>query len=366
MIDEYIKNKKDCSGCTACFAVCPTNCITMEADDDGFAYPVVNHRKCVECGVCVTSCPIQYPLTGQMLDAYALYNNNKYIRKKSTSGGFFYVLAHYVITGLDGVVFGARFDESMQVIHTYATTVEAIKPLMGSKYVNSDLKNSFHEVKQFLKKGLFVLFSGLPCQIAGLKAFLDKEYPNLITLDVFCYGVSSHTVFDKYLSEYDNSDDIIDFKFRAKDISWTDYGAKVVYANGAENFSHHLENDYMYLYLNNYFFRPACYSCIFKTKSKVSDFFIGDYWNVQDHHRNIYDKYGVSAVFVNTEKGRIFFDKISNQFSIQTTSYDKIRDHNIALDTSASKPKYPKISKLLIQHFSAYHVVKVLKIMDYD
>ena len=197
MID--IKEKNNCCGCSACVQICPKQCISMAADNEGFLYPQVNSAICIDCGLCEKVCPvINQSAPREPLVVYAAKNNNEDIRLKSSSGGIFTLLAEKVIEE-GGVVFGAKFDADWNVVHDYTETIEGLAAFRGSKYVQSIIGDNFKTAKQFLNNGRKVLFSGTPCQIAGLKKYLRKEYDNLLTVDVVCHGVPSPMVWRDYL-----------------------------------------------------------------------------------------------------------------------------------------------------------------------
>lgn len=196
-----IKNKKDCCGCHACVSVCAKHCITMQTDSEGFLYPVVDKDSCTDCGLCEKVCPVIHqsaPVGPQA--TYIAINRDEGIRLQSSSGGIFSLLAEKIISE-GGVVFGARFDENWDVVHAWTDTIEGIAPFRSSKYVQSRIGNTYREARAFLQQGRKVLFSGTPCQIAGLKKYLRKEYDNLLTVDFICHGVPSAGVWQRYLSE---------------------------------------------------------------------------------------------------------------------------------------------------------------------
>ena len=196
-----IKEKSSCCGCEACVQCCPKQCLTMHEDCEGFLYPQVDESSCIDCGLCEKVCPVIHQNASQEpLSSYIAINPNEEIRLKSSSGGIFTLLAEKIIAE-GGVVFGARFDENWDVVHAWTDTIEGLAPLCGSKYVQSRIGNTYNEAKDFLKQGRKVLFSGTPCQIAGLKKFLRKEYANLLTVDFICHGVPSPGVWRRYLSE---------------------------------------------------------------------------------------------------------------------------------------------------------------------
>ena len=194
-----IKEKHNCCGCSACVQVCPKQCIRMYADNEGFLYPQVNSTICIDCGLCEKVCPvINQNKPNVPLSVYAAKNINEEVRIKSSSGGIFTLLAEQIISE-GGVVFGARFNENWEVVHDYTETIDGLESFRGSKYVQSSISDNFKVAKQFLKEGRKVLFSGTPCQIAGLKKFLQKEYENLLTMEVVCHGVPSPMVWRDYI-----------------------------------------------------------------------------------------------------------------------------------------------------------------------
>lgn len=196
-----IKDKSACCGCSACVQICPKRCIVLKEDKEGFLYPVVNQTLCIECGKCEKACPELHPFdAGESLKAYAAKHPDDAVRAESSSGGIFTLLADAVIDA-GGVVFGARFDNDWSVVHDFTETHEGLQAFRGSKYVQSRIGSTYEQAERFLKSGRKVLFTGTPCQIAGLKRYLHKEYENLWAVDFVCHGVPSPLVWKKYLEE---------------------------------------------------------------------------------------------------------------------------------------------------------------------
>lgn len=196
-----IIEKKDCCGCSACVSICPKHCITMSLDNEGFLYPQVDNESCIDCGLCEKVCLVlNQGKECKPFQVYAAKNINEEIRMKSSSGGIFTLLAEQILHE-GGVVFGARFNADWEVIHDYTETKEGLAAFRGSKYVQSRLGDSFCQAEHFLRQGRKVMFTGTPCQIAGLKLFLRKTYDNLLTVDFICHGVPSPGVWKKYLEE---------------------------------------------------------------------------------------------------------------------------------------------------------------------
>lgn len=227
VVSDY---KKECSGCHACYDACPTGAITMEEDVEGFWYPCVNESKCIHCGRCVKVCQIFNTKKQEgtiSTEAYACLNQNTEERLASSSGGLFILLAKQVLDK-DGVVFGAAFDDHMELRHTYATDLGGCRAFMGSKYLQSRIGMAYADAKRFLVKGRWVLFTGTPCQIHGLKLFLGRDYEKLIAVDLACHGVPSPAVFRKYLSDLEKQQGspIDSFNFRSKKGGWGSFEVK--------------------------------------------------------------------------------------------------------------------------------------------
>lgn len=194
-----IIDKSQCCGCTACASACPKHCIVLKEDEQGFLYPRVDESKCIDCHLCEKVCPVLKPFEKQNpQEVFAIINPDEEIRLASSSGGVFTALAKQILHA-GGIVFGAAFDDNWQVHHISVTKVEDLALLRSSKYVQSRIEKTYTVVEEYLKKGTQVLFSGTPCQIAGLKHYLRKEYDNLLSVDVVCHGVPSPLVWEKYL-----------------------------------------------------------------------------------------------------------------------------------------------------------------------
>lgn len=349
-------NKIDCCGCSACAMKCPKHCITMQADSEGFLYPVVNKEDCIDCGLCEKVCHELHPYEQRKpLNVYAAINKDEDIRLKSSSGGIFYLLAEKTISE-GGVVFGARFDEDWQVVIDYAETMEGIKPFMGSKYVQARTATAFKDAEAFLKQGRKVLFSGSPCQIAGLHHYLRKEYDNLTTVDFVCHGVPSPKVWQRYLDEVVTSGKraINDMKFRNKSNGWKRFNFVLSYNQEEKTHSlcsWHQQNHYMRAFLSDMILRPSCHECRAKQGSSNSDITIADFWGIHIEMPEMDDDKGTGLVLVNTEKGCQALDwskvtkkessvevasKYNGGLSSITKPHPKRSDFFAALDASPS------------------------------
>lgn len=309
-----IEDKDRCSGCTACANICPTECIQMLEDEEGFKYPVVNQLKCTNCHLCENVCPIlnNSKLKGNTR-VFAVQNKNDDIRKKSSAGGFFATVAEYVLLH-DGIVFGAGFDEELTVVHKYVETKEQWNNsgLCGSKYVQSELGNSFKKVREFLDAGKMVCFSGVPCQVAGLRSYLGKEYENLILIDLVCHGVPSLKLFRKYLNHCSTKygSRVTAVNFRDKSYGYSSPNMKLYLANGKTKDQTSDVKSFLRAFFRGISSRPSCYNCSFKTVTRVSDFTLGDCQNIGMFNENMDDDKGTTIVYIHSLKGLNIFNNI--------------------------------------------------------
>ena len=293
---------------------CPRQCIALREDREGFLYPCVNPEECVGCGLCEAVCPLAGPAEKELpKEALAVKNRDAGERMSSSSGGVFVALARKVLAR-KGVVFGVAFDGKWEVRHTHAETLGGVRPMMGSKYVQSRMENCYREAERFLEEGREVLFSGCPCQIAGLHKFLRRDYPNLLSVDVLCHGVASPKVWRRYLDEAFRSSGavITGIDFRNKSMcGWKDFSLVVRGKYDTETgedrvllSERHYENPFLRGFLSDICLRPSCYACRCKNGASRSDLTLGDYWGVQTLMPDFDDDKGVGLVLVNTGKGK--------------------------------------------------------------
>lgn len=295
-----------CIGCGACVNICPQNCLEMLYSQEGFLVPKLNLNTCIDCGRCEQVCPINKEIIApyMMKEAYFFINKIEYDRNLSSSGGFFKALADEIIKR-GGVVFGAAFTSDFIVEHKMVDNIDDMYQLMGSKYVQSNTKNTYREVKKYIKEDKWILYSGTPCQIAGLFEYLgEKKYEKLITLDVFCHGVPSLMVWKKYLEDYHNSEAIRYVQFRYKGKGWWQMGLRIQLEH-SEYYQpiRNGKDEYIRTFLKDISLNEECYDCKFRSKNKFSDFFIGDAWNINKVKTNMDDDRGITTVIVNSEKG---------------------------------------------------------------
>lgn len=334
-----VKDKKNCCGCHGCMNACPKNAITMEEDEKGFKYPVVDKEKCINCGLCSKVCPI---INNELevkkeFAAYACINKDDEERFNSSSGGIFILLAREIISR-NGVVFGAMFDDNFDVKHFYIENANDLYKFMGSKYVQSTIGDSYKKVKEFLEEEKFVLFTGTPCQIEGLKKFLRKDYDKLYTQDFVCHGVPSPKLWKKYLEyqKQSNGERIRSISFRNKDYGWSLFRMKVLFENGTYSKSHK-EDLFMKAFLSNICLRDSCYNCSFKKVYRNSDITLGDYWKIEDIHSGYNDDKGVSIVMINSKKGNELFDSIKENIKFTSTNIEEAIKYNSAMIKSAPR-----------------------------
>lgn len=338
-----ITDKHNCSGCGACASICPKHCITVLSDNEGFLYPTVEESDCIDCGLCEKVCHELHPFVErQPQKFYAAINKDEGIRLKSSSGGIFYLLAEIIISE-GGVVFGARFDEQWQVVIDYAETMEDVKAFMGSKYVQARMDTAYTDAKRFLTEGRKVLFSGTPCQIAGLYHFLRKTYDNLLTVDIICHGTPSPKVWDRYLDEVVTAGrkTIKDVQFRNKRNGWKSFNFTMEYNKDEQTVSlcsHHQQNHFMRAFLRDMILRPSCYNCQAKSGRSHSDITIADFWGINTEMPEMDDDKGTGLVLVNTDKGQASLDW-SKTNHIETTAEIALRYNPAYYRSVAANPK---------------------------
>jgi len=305
-----------CTGCRMCEQICPHASISMQVDGEGFIVAQIDQSKCVDCGLCARRCPqnisnklkyeVKRTLAARLIDDETLY--------KSASGGAFAGLALWAIKN-GWIVYGVAFDENLVAHHVKATTVNELDAILSSKYVQSDPEHTYSEVRELLKEGHHVLYSGTPCQIAGLRSFIGKENPNLLLVDIVCHGVPSPLLFAKQielLSIRHKKEKIKEYDFRDKRGGWG-LGYKYKYKRRYKYGNCQDDAYYMY-FLNGHTYRESCYDCRYCQTKRVGDITLADYWGVEKFHPEFYSTKGVSLVLINTEAGEKAWNNACDNF----------------------------------------------------
>ncbi|MCR5569133.1 MAG: Coenzyme F420 hydrogenase/dehydrogenase, beta subunit C-terminal domain [Paludibacteraceae bacterium] len=360
-----ISSNKYCIECRACVQVCAKTAISMIPNEEGFSYPSVDTNACSDCGLCTTVCPIlhaeelKFP-TGSI---YAAQSKDERTLLKSSSGGIFSCIAECVLKK-NGIVYGAAWDESLQLRHIGVDSSEGLDKLRGSKYVHSEIGDTYKEIRRALSSGRWVYFVGTPCQVAGLKSFLRKNYDTLLTSDLICHGTPSQMLFNKFVSqmEKERGQKVIDYKFRDKKIMGWTCASSSSFCKDIRGNVHYLYYDrnmraYFRAFLNGHITRYDCYECKFACPTRVGDITLADYWGIQQQHPEFPQiRKGVSLLIVNSHQGENILNEIKKDLVLLESSMDKVRqttNHNLYAPTP--KPEGRKDSyKLAKKDFIAF------------
>jgi len=363
------KNKAECSGCTACYLSCPVHAISMKEDEEGFVYPEIQPDVCINCNLCRKVCSWEHsdysnaekPLT------LAAVLKDKDERQRSTSGGAFYSIASWVLRQ-NGVVYGAAFDDRLQLKHIGVDNIVDLQKLRGSKYLQSSLENVFNEVKEKLEEGKCCYFTGTGCQIAGLKSFLRKDYPTLLTSDLVCHGVPSQKLFNEHIAylEHKYHDKVVDYKFRDYKVGG---GCEACgFANREPVIKPTYElSPYLYSFMYGYTYRSSCYNCHFARVPRQGDITIADFWGVEKYFPELDRSCGTSLLFVNTDKGRDVWEKVSDDFDYQVSNVADASRYNGNVVHASKKPDIrDDVYKLLEEKGYKYLAENVFRSPNYN
>lgn len=329
-----------CTGCGACAESCPVNCILMTPDQAGFLFPEIDPSKCRDCHICEKSCPVLNPLPLQKVQkVYAAWAKDDGIRTSSSSGGLFSVFAEYILNR-NGAVNGVAFDSNLNLTHEIACTPGESLRFRGSKYVQSWTNGIYKKIKENLEQNKTVLFTGVPCQVAGLKAYLKKDYENLICCDIICHGVPSQKYLRYCLEETCPIplSEISSIQFR--DLKeWGDYRLRVISQNGRVWSASDEQNDYTMAFLAGAINNETCYHCHYACSERIGDISIGDFWGIGAWKKFKHDvKSGCSVLMVNSEKGSIFVESVSKQIFLEERSLREASRENHHLAHPITRP----------------------------
>lgn len=346
------QGKGQCCGCTACAMICPVQAITMQRDEEGFRYPVIDPEKCIHCGRCYDACPTQRaPRPQAMAVAMAGAMNDAADTRRSASGGIATALAREILRR-GGHAFGVVATREGRVVHAEAASAEEWEAMRGSKYVQSDPGETFRRVRELLRHKIPVLYTGTPCQIAGLSTFLGRDDPNLIRMDIICHGVPSPAIWERYVEE-ENWAPMTRLTFRDKRLSW--HQSMVVIADGEEEKlcqRLYKEEGYSAAFIQNISLRPSCYECHFREGNRYSDITAADYWGVEELHPELDSDDGVSLVICRTEKGRELLAALQAQIHLTEVDSASAFAHNFGAENSATP--HPRRAEF----FAAFHAGK--------
>ncbi len=400
---EIIYNSRYCTGCSACSQACPSKAVTMEADDEGFLFPLIDENLCNDCDLCKRICPVnkaffskhgivtdedgssvfiagkegllsasadkdvssiegkgrlssasagndgtsslsagngENPHTFTGKRAFACYSTNDETRGKSSSGGIFSELAVKTLEN-GGVVFGAAFDSDFSVRHRFVDSIDSLDDLRRSKYVQSDIGDTFIKAKEFLDEGREVLFCGTPCQIAGLKSFLRKNYTNLCACDLACFGVPSPKVWEMYTDflKDRHQSGIRSISFRDKSGGWKEYHMRISFTNGDEYLVKAKDELYFIGFGKNIFNRRACFDCRFRVQNSGADITLADFWGIDKMNIEVNDdNRGVSLAITHSKTGEVAMARIGDFAALSECDAGEAVKYNPRLVSSAAEP----------------------------
>lgn len=301
----------DCTGCGACYNICPKNAIEMKLNDEGFWAPFLSEENCVDCGKCIATCPAIDILkfNNPEPDCYVAIAADEKLRMKSSSGGIFGILADYVLEQ-NGYVCGAAYTPNFLLEHVIVDNKKDLEKLRGSKYLQSNTKDCFNKIKELLEEKKMVLYCSTPCQVAGLNKFLNKNYDTLITVDLLCHGGPSPNAFKKYLAETYPNKKIKDYKFRDKSFfGWVAH-ENIYFKNGKEVHIPREVSPYFRAFLPCFSVRESCGTCKASSLPRQGDFTLGDAWEIHKINKDYSDGKGTSIVSINNDKAKSLIGKI--------------------------------------------------------
>lgn len=364
---DKICDYNNCSGCGACSGICPKDCISLLPDINkcGHIYPVIDNDICINCGLCVKTCPVNYPIAlSEPHETYAAYALNDVICDKSSSGGLAYTLGEHIISD-GGIVYGSvvEYGKNFNIHHGRCSDIDELSRTQGSKYVHSKVdRNIYRQIKKDIVEGHKVLFVGTGCEVAGVKNFLKKDYPNFYTIDIICHGVPSFQLLNEYLSDEFKVSEIRQLFFRGKK-GFDIYGAYGAY--GVPIYKPLKNNLYMMGFMKGLYYRDACYSCSYAKKKRSGDITLGDFWglkkSISQPNRN---SSGISVVLVNTEKGQDFLKEVIPGLRIEERPLDEAVAGNPQLQYPSKKHYASRFFKRLYPVLGFRNVARICLIRE--
>lgn len=327
-----IDDKRKCTGCGACATACPLNLIEMSEDKEGFLYPFVDVSKCVNCGKCEKVCHLQHDVCKGLdklenREYYAAVAKDKSILKEVSSGGAAWVIASRFVSEA-GIVYGASMDENLEVKHIRVEKADDLNRIKRSKYLQSNTNGIFENVKADLAEGRKVLFTGTPCQIAGLYSYLGKDYENLLTIDIVCHGVPSSYMFRKYIEEIEKKErsSVSSIIFRDKSYGWSDNHYNIEFKNGKHKSQSSVIHPFHGVYLLGLISRPSCGECKYTRFPRVGDITVADYWKYSGELKKSNDNQGISLVVLNTDKAKVLLDITKDYLETDISTEESVLD----------------------------------------
>ncbi|MBD5232773.1 MAG: 4Fe-4S binding protein [Bacteroidales bacterium] len=364
-MSEYLNiiPKTQCTGCGACSAICPHSCIAMCEDNLGFKMPVVDLNRCIHCDLCKRACPVLNagaPVEKAPLKMLAAKNTNSRVAAKSSSGGAFSAFAESIIDK-KGIVYGVELNSDLKAVHVRIDDIANLSRIQSSKYIQSNATPAYPLVKEDLKAGKDVLFSGTPCQIAALRQYLRKDYPNLLCVEVICHGVPSNLAFQKYIDTLQDRhrQRIISVNFRDKSKGWDNYHITFTFEGGKQFSQRASENLYCKGYVSNLFVRESCTDCKFKAFKSGADITLGDMWGIEHILPSYNTDNGVSMISINTPVGQAAFDEVISRIKdCADVAYEDVKKYNACIYQSV--PAHPARVSVL-EKMTSQAIVPLIK-----
>ncbi len=353
-----IKNKSNCCGCGACESICPKQCLALHKDEFGFYYPKIEKDACIDCGACEKVCPIiNMPSKNESENRmFACSSHDIDSKKRSSSGGVFYLLASYILSN-NGVVFGVKLSNDCRYsLFTCIKSRDSLLPVLGSKYVQTRTEKIYKKVKQELVGGYPVLFSGTPCHVAALINYLNNKYDNLYLVDLSCHGVPSEKAWNRYLDcrEKKAEAKVISASFRSKESGWRDFSVSTDFSNGVHHAEVFTKDSYGKAFTHRLLFRPSCEHCKFKGLNRCSDITLADFWGIDEITNDFSDDKGTSLVITHSNKGAELIDCIKQSVKLLPVSQEQGTRRN------------PYLYRSVIPHSSKNKFFELLDKEDFD